>query len=55
VAPTTCSSCGGTGPGHQRPARRPPEPPPEGDAASAASAVHLPGVATAALPGPGGR
>ena len=28
AAPTTCSSCGGTGPGHQRPARRPPEPRP---------------------------
>jgi Transposase DDE domain len=28
AAPTTCSSCGGTGPGHQRPAWRPPEPRP---------------------------
>jgi transposase len=28
AAPTTCSSCGGTRPGHQRPAQRPPEPRP---------------------------
>jgi Transposase domain (DUF772)/Transposase DDE domain len=28
AAPITCSSCGGTGPSHERPARRPPEPQP---------------------------
>jgi hypothetical protein len=53
AAPTTCSSCGGIGPGHHWPARRPPEPRP-GRGCSKRDQRRPPGgAATAALPRPG--
>jgi hypothetical protein len=50
AAPTTSSSCGATGPGHHRPAQRPPDRDPGPDAATTASAVHQPGAAPATHP-----